>query len=138
MRRHGRRWTARAAASAVRVVESIEDRRTARQQVERRRVEMMRGYAETPRCRRQYLLNYFGEPYEPPCGACDNCESGRSVSVDDNPPIAIGARVRHVAFGAGTVTGYEDGRLTAVYDDAGYRSVLAGDALERGLLAPED
>jgi ATP-dependent DNA helicase RecQ len=98
---------------------------------------MMRGYAETPRCRRQYLLNYFGEPYEPPCGACDTCRSGRAASVEDAPPIAIGARVHHERFGEGTVTGYEDGRLTAVYGD-GYRTVLADDAMERGLLRAVD
>ncbi|MGK5446946.1 RecQ family ATP-dependent DNA helicase [Streptomyces radiopugnans] len=45
----------------------------ARHRLERSRVEMMRGYAETTGCRRRFLLGYFGEEYEPPCGNCDNC-----------------------------------------------------------------
>ncbi|MEZ7153950.1 RecQ family zinc-binding domain-containing protein [Streptomyces sp. MAD19A] len=34
----------------------------------------MRGCAETPSCRRQYLLGYFGEQLDAPCGRCDVCE----------------------------------------------------------------
>ncbi|MDG9706132.1 ATP-dependent DNA helicase RecQ [Streptomyces sp. DH37] len=45
----------------------------ARRRLEQSRVEMMRGYAETTGCRRRFLLGYFGEEYEPPCGNCDNC-----------------------------------------------------------------
>lgn len=44
--------------------------------------------------------------------------------------------MRHERFGDGTVTGYEDGRLTAVYDEGGYRTVLAEEAMERGILRP--
>lgn len=133
-----RRWHAGPSLdNPAEVVERLDEQRQQRTEVERRRVEMMRGYAETPRCRRQYLLNYFGEPFEPPCDACDSCRSGRPRTVEDGPPVPIGARVRHDAFGPGTVTGYEDGRLTAVYDEGGYRSVLADNALSRGILRPE-
>ncbi|WP_315889759.1 RecQ family ATP-dependent DNA helicase [Kovacikia minuta] len=38
------------------------------QQFERSRLEMMRGYAEVRGCRREFLLNYFGEKFEAPCG----------------------------------------------------------------------
>ena len=38
------------------------------------RIEMIRGYAETDGCRRQYLLGYFGEDLPEPCGNCDTCE----------------------------------------------------------------
>ena len=58
------------------------------------------------------------------------------MEAEDDAPIPIGARVRHARFGEGTVTGYEDGRLTAVYDDGGYRAVLVDDAMERGILEP--
>ena len=96
---------------------------------------MMRAYAETSRCRRQLILNYFGEPYAPPCDACDTCRSGRAAVTEDAPPIPIGSTVEHERFGTGTVSGYEDGRLTAVHAD-GYRTVLVADAMERGILRP--
>ncbi len=136
---HRRRWQRSESkhGRAVLIAE-VEARRARRVEIERRRVEMMRGYAETSRCRRQYLLNYFGEPFEPPCDACDTCRSGRAMDIDDEPPIAIGARVRHRDFGEGTVTGFEDGRLTAMYDQSGYRTVLADDAISHGTLAVVD
>ena len=43
----------------------------------RSRIEMMRGYADMTDCRREYILNYFGEVYAPPCDNCDNCLAGR-------------------------------------------------------------
>ncbi len=47
-----------------------------RRQYERSRLEMMCGYAEVRDCRREYLLNYFGEDRDEPCGFCDNCKAG--------------------------------------------------------------
>jgi ATP-dependent DNA helicase RecQ len=41
--------------------------------VERHKLESMLGYCELTACRRQTLLNYFGERLERPCGNCDNC-----------------------------------------------------------------
>ena len=38
------------------------------------RLEALIGYAESPGCRRQALLAYFGEEAEP-CGNCDRCEN---------------------------------------------------------------
>lgn len=38
----------------------------------------MADYCETTACRRQFLLNYFGEDYEPPCGNCDTCMDTRT------------------------------------------------------------
>jgi ATP-dependent DNA helicase RecQ len=40
-----------------------------------RKLEQMRMYAEIRDCRRQYLLDYFGEEAKP-CGFCDNCKRG--------------------------------------------------------------
>jgi ATP-dependent DNA helicase RecQ len=45
--------------------------------MQKSRIEMMRAYAETMRCRRQFLLQYFGEVDPRPCGDCDNCHAGR-------------------------------------------------------------
>jgi ATP-dependent DNA helicase RecQ len=44
-----------------------------RKQVERAKLSAMLGYCETARCRRQVLLNYFGETLAEPCGNCDTC-----------------------------------------------------------------
>ncbi len=49
--------------------EPLEDeQRVARQQLRR-----LLDYAEATECRRLVQLRYFGEPFTPPCGACDNC-----------------------------------------------------------------
>ena len=42
--------------------------------IEHQKLDALIGYAETMRCRRQVLLEYFGEqPDNNPCGNCDNC-----------------------------------------------------------------
>jgi ATP-dependent DNA helicase RecQ len=43
------------------------------QWVEQHKLNAMFGYCETTACRRQVLLNYFGEDYRGPCENCDNC-----------------------------------------------------------------
>ncbi|MCA1940379.1 MAG: DNA helicase RecQ [Caenispirillum bisanense] len=40
--------------------------------IERRKVDALLAYAETAKCRRQVLLEYFGDACEP-CGNCDTC-----------------------------------------------------------------
>lgn len=42
-------------------------------QIEQRKLDAMLGLAEITSCRRQTLLNYFGEVLKEPCGNCDNC-----------------------------------------------------------------
>jgi ATP-dependent DNA helicase RecQ len=46
-----------------------------RKRVERQRLNALLALAEAPRCRRQTLLAYFGEPSET-CGNCDLCQEG--------------------------------------------------------------
>ena len=41
--------------------------------VERRKLDAMLGLCEVAGCRRQVLLNYFGDQLPEPCGNCDNC-----------------------------------------------------------------
>jgi ATP-dependent DNA helicase RecQ len=41
--------------------------------IEMHKLDAMLGLCETTNCRRQVLLNYFGEPLEHPCGNCDTC-----------------------------------------------------------------
>ena len=46
-----------------------------RKRIERQRLGALLSLAEAPRCRRQTLLAYFGEPSET-CGNCDLCQEG--------------------------------------------------------------
>ena len=123
-------------------VEAIEEAAAAQQRREafdRSRVDMMRAYAETTTCRREFVLSYFGEPYEGPCGRCDTCESGRSTrrTADDGGPerpFDIGARVRHGAWGDGTVQRYDDASVVVLFDDEGYKTLALDLVVERGLL----
>jgi len=116
-----------------------------RQAFDRSRVEMVRAYAETDSCRREFLLAYFGEAYQPPCDNCDVCEAGRGDpgAVDAGGPATVpegtppvGARVRHASWGEGTVARVDaaDDQLTVVFDDVGYKTLGIGLVAERGLL----
>ncbi len=58
-----------------------------RRSFDRSRVDMMRAYAETDDCRRAFILSYFGEPFEPPCGHCDNCEAGQVPRAAGRRPV---------------------------------------------------
>jgi len=44
-----------------------------RKMVEHRKLESLLGYCESTRCRRQVLLEYFGERMADACGNCDTC-----------------------------------------------------------------
>jgi ATP-dependent DNA helicase RecQ len=106
-----------------------------REAFERSRVEMVRGYAEHDGCRRAFLLGYFGEAFEPPCGNCDVCDAGGgAVAADDEDPFWVGEPVEHPKFGPGTVQRVEDGIVTVVFDRVGYKTLSADIVMRRGLL----
>jgi ATP-dependent DNA helicase RecQ len=44
-----------------------------RKRLERQKLDALLGFCESTRCRRQTLLEYFGERRPNPCGNCDNC-----------------------------------------------------------------
>ncbi len=44
-----------------------------RKRLERRKLDSLLGFCESTTCRRQTLLQYFGEAAPKPCGNCDNC-----------------------------------------------------------------
>jgi ATP-dependent DNA helicase RecQ len=52
------------------------------------RLELMRSYAESGRCRRHMILEHFEEPHDGSlnCGACDNCLNGPRPVVDLSIP----------------------------------------------------
>ena len=107
--------------------------------VERSRVEMMRAYCETRDCRRQFLLNYFGEPFDDPCPNCDNCEAGTNVGEDvSTQPFPVSSRVRHRAWGQGTVVRYEgDDKAVVLFDEVGYKTLWVPAVVEGELLEPD-
>jgi ATP-dependent DNA helicase RecQ len=110
-----------------------------RESFDRSRVEMMRAYAEHDGCRRAFVLGYFGEEYEPPCGNCDWCEAHPGEYESEAEPhdgFDVGVRVTHVEWGAGTVSGRERDQITVVFDSVGYRTLDAGLVVERALLKP--
>jgi ATP-dependent DNA helicase RecQ len=118
-----------AAAEAARVAES-------QKRVEQSRVEMVRGFAETTGCRRQYVLGYFGETLDEPCGSCDTCEAGTAVEQPDaaESPFDLQSRVRHAAWGEGVVMRYEGDRIVVLFEEVGYKTLLLAAVQERGLL----
>ncbi len=123
------RSAAEQAQAAVEVAES-------HKKVEQSRVEMMRGYAETQGCRRQYLLAYFGETLDEACGNCDSClrgTAGQQPDQDDSP-FPVNARVEHAQWGDGLVMRYEGDRIVVLFDEVGYRTLALQTVLDRELL----
>ncbi|MFF4055332.1 RecQ family ATP-dependent DNA helicase [Streptomyces sp. NPDC001668] len=123
--------------AAARAAEEAESRR----RLEQSRLAMMLGYAETTGCRRRFLLGYFGEPYDAPCGTCDMCATHESESESEGSvvdgvggtseepsspaaaPYAAGTRVRHTEWGEGTVMSEEGDRVTVLFESMGYRTL---------------
>lgn len=128
--RDGRRSLDEAVERAVGVSEAAE-------RVERSRTEMMRGYAETTGCRRQFLLGYLGEVLDEPCGNCDTCDDGGGTPISTQAsapgeradPFPVDSRVSHREWGDGVVLTTEPDRLTVLFDREGYR-VLSLEAVE--------
>jgi ATP-dependent DNA helicase RecQ len=119
------------AEAAARAVEIATQYRS----VERSRVEMMRRYAEMTDCRRRFLLRYFGQGADDPCGRCDNCDAGRSTPAGaGHGSFGAGMRVEHQEWGRGVVLADEGDRLTVFFDEAGYRELLTSAVLEHHLL----
>jgi ATP-dependent DNA helicase RecQ len=123
-------------ADVEKVVEAVVDRAEAQRKLEDSRVEMMRAYAETDRCRSAFMLGYFGAEVRDRCGTCDNCVAG--IAPDErggtDVPYAVQSTVRHAEFGLGTVTDVEGDRVTVLFEDEGYRTLALELVEERGLL----
>jgi ATP-dependent DNA helicase RecQ len=149
--KRGVRLTSKAKPSALvrRAVELAE----ARQRVDQSRLAMMRGYAETDGCRRQFLLGYFGEDLAEPCGNCDACREAaqngapaRNPWAADNDGGAAGNRadvsfavqspVTHKKWGAGLVMRSEDDVITVLFEREGYKTLSRKAVIKRKLLKP--
>ncbi len=140
-----------AVAAAVEVAQ-------ARQRMDRSRLEMLRGYAETTTCRRQFLLGYFGEPAPAACGRCDTCSSrpvdaadpagslegeqdeaaradaaAADAAVEDSA-WPVNTRVVHRAWGPGVVMRPEGDRITVLFEQQGYKTLALAAIEDHDLL----
>jgi len=117
-------------------VPAVVERAEAYRKLQESRIERMRAYAETRRCRRQFLLEYFGEQTAELCGDCDNCRAGLATDVPDAGPFRVEQPVTHPAFGAGVVMGVEGDELTVLFDDVGYKTLSLPTVVDQELLTP--
>jgi ATP-dependent DNA helicase RecQ len=116
-------------------VDQVIARAEAYRSIQKSRIEMMRAYAETQRCRRQFLLRYFGEIEANICGDCDNCHAGTATDEPETAsPFAVEQRVQHDTFGSGTVMSVDGDEITVLFDEVGYRTLSLPTVLERQLL----
>ncbi|MBF0402059.1 MAG: DNA helicase RecQ [Magnetococcales bacterium] len=120
--------------------------------VARRQLDLLLGYCETTRCRRQVLLHHFGEVYPDPCGNCDTClapvatwdglvaaqkamscvyRTGQRFGASYLIDVLLGKESeRMVSFGHHTVSTFGIGReLTAQQWQSVYRQLVAADLL---------
>ncbi|MEX2542714.1 MAG: ATP-dependent DNA helicase RecQ [Trueperaceae bacterium] len=122
-------------AEAAEAAQKLQERHKS---FEKSRVEMMRGYAEVEGCRREYLLSYFGESYDPPCGHCDRCVAGAGIERAATGPFPVGGRVVHESFGDGQVVRYEEGKVVVLFDGIGYQALALDIVSEHGILQVTD
>lgn len=150
--KRGVRLTSKAKLSAL--VRDAVGLAEARQRVDQSRLNMMRAYAETDGCRRQFLLGYFGEHLPQPCGNCDACaEAARQsapagqehpgVDHDGGPagqeqavPFPLQSTVTHKSWGPGLVMRYEDDVITVLFEREGYKTLSRKAVMKRKLLKP--
>ncbi|HZR41345.1 MAG TPA: ATP-dependent DNA helicase RecQ [Ktedonobacteraceae bacterium] len=119
--------------------EEVARRQEWRRQYERSRIEMIRGYAEVRNCRREYLLNYFGEPFEGSCDFCDNCEAGISEREEEQErSFPLNSRVEHKAWGKGRVLRYDGDKIVVLFDTVGYKTLSQEIVNEKNLLTREE
>jgi ATP-dependent DNA helicase RecQ len=116
-------------------LERAVDAQENREEFDRSRIEMMRAYSELDDgCRRDFVLNYFGQNFDPPCGMCDNCDAGRVHPTPAGSPFASGERVVHHKWGEGVVQRIEDGQIVVLFESVGYKKLGIDLVVERGLL----
>ncbi|MFM2475485.1 DUF3553 domain-containing protein, partial [Burkholderia cenocepacia] len=141
----GRGITATAGVAVADAASRALDRARDRARIDASRIEMLRGYAESRRCRRQQLLEYFGQGLAD-CETCDSClrdrEDARAAAVDAERPAASAQRspyavddaVEHPAWGDGTVMAVETDRITVFFEHEGYKVLSRALVEDRELL----
>ncbi|WP_104044751.1 RecQ family ATP-dependent DNA helicase [Arthrobacter sp. ZGTC412] len=154
--KRGIRLTSKAKLPSL--VERAVDKAEARQRVDQSRLTMMRAFAETDGCRRQFLLGYFGEDLPEPCGNCDACADAaeradapgvRTDAHDDGgpgvaeqaasgagEPFPLQSAVVHKEWGPGLVMRHEDDVITVLFEQEGYKTLSRTAVVEHELLRP--
>lgn len=74
-------WMAYGLQDVIMLRQMMEESTASEQQkrIEHHKLQAMLGLCEMTACRRQALLEYFGEAVPEPCGNCDNCQSPPEV-----------------------------------------------------------
>jgi ATP-dependent DNA helicase RecQ len=139
----------RSKAKLPTLVRDAVDLAEARQRVDQSRLTMMRAYAETDSCRRQFLLGYFGEELAEACGNCDACADAAAttpahVEDDGGPasgdqaaePFPLQSSVVHKEWGPGLVMRHEDDVITVLFEQEGYKTLSRTAVVEHELLKP--
>ncbi|UBV43775.1 DNA helicase RecQ [Deinococcus taeanensis] len=82
--------------------------------VEAAKLDALLTYCETASCRREVLLEYFGEAYQGPCGHCDTCINPPQVrDMTREAQMALSAAIRTGnRYGAAHLTDVLLGRAT--------------------------
>ena len=93
-----------------------------RKRIDRQRLNALIGLCESPRCRRQTLLAYFGETGAEPCGHCDLClHPPRRIDGTTAARKALSAMVRTgERFGAEHVIAILRGELNTRMSELGH------------------
>ncbi|WP_427173765.1 RecQ family ATP-dependent DNA helicase [Arthrobacter sp. 92] len=134
-------------ADPAQVLDRAVELATARQRMDNSRINMIRGFAETDGCRRQFLLGYFGENLPEPCGNCDTCAAGSAYEEDyDDDAVGHGAAeafplnstVLHPEWGRGLVMRHEDSVITVLFEQEGYKTLSRQAVEEQQLLKRVD
>jgi ATP-dependent DNA helicase RecQ len=131
-------------AKPATLVNRAVDLAESRQRVDQSRLTMMRAYAETDACRRQFLLGYFGEELPEPCGNCDSCAEVQQDAPGSGNPAAPGGEeqfplqstVVHKEWGPGLVMRHEDDVITVLFEQEGYKTLSRTAVVEHELLKP--
>jgi ATP-dependent DNA helicase RecQ len=113
-----------------------------RKEYESLRLEKMRMYAELGSCRREYLLQYFGDEVSPHCDNCDICQSGKKevkpapAQTPVNGSFDPKTRVIHKAWGKGVIEAYQGDKVTVLFDEIGRKTLSVDTIRQNDLLNP--
>jgi len=130
---HDRVWYREGAPPPAKAVSAVAEEAERQARRDRSRVEVMHQYAEIRDCRRRFLLGYFGQELDEPCGNCDICDEGGSTSGGGGAPNSL---VRHEQWGRGTIVHQEADRLMVLFDDVGYKTLSLAAVRETDVLRP--